>query len=523
MKKALVIALLGILFNTGYAANRSKKDNLKQIKRIEILSLDTLGGYDSKYAYPDENLNDLFAEQMDSLYHSWYVQNAYDVSFFQNDIEPSELAELPDSVYIQRLQSIDSFVDLSFNKTVKNFINLYTVRRHQLTEMILGLSTFYFPIIEEKLDQYDLPQELKYMPIIESALNPTARSRANAVGLWQFMYPTGKMYKLDIGTFLDERRDPEKASEAAAKYLSDLYKIYKNWHLVIAAYNCGPGNVNKAIRRAGGARDYWSIYYYLPRETRGYVPAFIAAAYFMNFYQEHNLTPRYPEFPIVTDTLQVRNYVHFDQISEVLNVPKEEIESLNPQYRLDIIPAKPDKPYALRLPLEKITEYIDMEEDIYALNRDKYFPNNEILVPKERGTYVADVNGKDRIVYTVKSGDNLGYIANRFHVRINDLRYWNNIHRNLIRIGQKIVVYVPAGKGADYAQSGNVRLTSQASASTQITSDGNFVYYTVRRGDSLWSIARRFPGVSNQDIMRLNGLSNSAIKPGQKLKIQPKS
>ncbi len=210
--------------------------------------------------------------------------------------------------------------------------------------------------------------------------------------------------------------------------------------------------MNKAIRRAGGARDYWTIYYYLPRETRGYVPAFIAAAYFMNFYQEHNLTPRYPEFPIVTDTLQVRNYVHFDQISEILNVPKEEIQSLNPQYRLDIIPAKEDKPYTLRLPLEKITEFIDMEEDVYALNRDKYFPNNEILVPKERGTYVADVNGKDKIVYTVKSGDNLGYIANRFHVRINDLRYWNNIHRNLIRVGQKMVVYVPAGKGAEYAQ-----------------------------------------------------------------------
>ena len=174
---------------------------------------------------------------------------------------------LPDSVYIQRLQSIDSFVDLSFNKTVKNFIDLYTVRKHDLTEVILGLSSFYYPMIEEQLDKYDLPQELKYMPVIESALNPTARSRANAVGLWQFMYGTGKMYKLEVNTFVDERRDPEKSSEAAAKYLQDLYQIYKNWHLVIAAYNCGPGNVNKAIRRAGGAKDYWAIYYYLPREN----------------------------------------------------------------------------------------------------------------------------------------------------------------------------------------------------------------------------------------------------------------
>jgi len=522
MKKAIVLLLLTTIGSLAVMADKADKASLKQIKRIEVLALDTINGYTSVYAYPDENLNDLFAQQMDSLYHSWYIQNSYDVNFFEDEAESSELASLPDSVYIQRLQSIDSFVDLSFNKTVKNFIDLYTVRKHDLTEVILGLSSFYYPMIEEQLDKYDLPQELKYMPVIESALNPTARSRANAVGLWQFMYGTGKMYKLEVNTFVDERRDPEKSSEAAAKYLQDLYQIYKNWHLVIAAYNCGPGNVNKAIRRAGGAKDYWAIYYYLPRETRGYVPAFIAAAYVMNYYQEHNLHPRYPDFPVVTDTIQVRNYVHFKQISETLNIPLEELQSLNPQYRLDIIPAKAEKPYTLRLPLEKIAEFIDMEEDVYALRRDEFFPHNEILVPKERGTYVADVNGKDRLVYTVKSGDNLGYIANRFHVRINDLRYWNNIHRNLIRVGQKIVVYVPAGKGEQYAQAGSVRMTSQGSSSAQVSTEGGFVYYTVRSGDSLWSIARRFPGVSNQDIMRLNNMSGNTIKPGQKLKIQPK-
>lgn len=524
-KKAIVLALLSTIIGYTAHADSEERSNLKQIKRIVVLSLDTINGYQSRYAYPDENLNDLFAEQMDSLYHSWYIQNSYDTSFFLEDSVNSEVASLPDSVYIQRLQSVDSFVDLSFNKTVKNFIDLYTQRRRELTEMMLGQSSFYFPMIEEQLDKYDLPQELKYMPVIESALNPTARSRANAVGLWQFMYGTGKMYKLDIGTFVDERRDPEKSSAAAAKYLNDLYQIYKNWHLVIAAYNCGPGNVNKAIRRAGGARDYWSIYYYLPRETRGYVPAFIAAAYVMNFYQQHNLTPRYPDFPIVTDTIQVTNYVHFKQIAETLNVPIEELKSLNPQYRLDIIPAKANKPYTLRLPIEKVAEFIDMEEQVYALRRNEFFPNNEILVPKERGYYAggADVSGKDRLVYTVKTGDNLGYIANRFHVHINDLRYWNNIHRNLIRVGQKIVVYVPSGKGESYAQAGSVKMTNKASASEQISSDGKYVYYTVRSGDSLWSIARRFPGVSNQDIMRLNNISGNTIKPGQKLKIQPKS
>ena len=525
MKKASVAILLIVICSLAAAAKSVEKTSLKQVKRIEILSLDTINGYESVFAYPDENLNDLFGEQLDSLFNSWYIQNSFDVSFFKNETEGSDLAALPDSVYIQRLQDIDSFVDLSFNQTVKNFIELYTQRRRQLTEMMLGLSSYYFPMIEEQLDKYNLPMELEYLPIIESALNPTARSRANAVGLWQFMYGTGKMYKLDINTFVDERRDPEKSSEAAAKYLNDLYQIYKNWHLVIAAYNCGPGNVNKAIRRAGGARDYWSIYYYLPRETRGYVPAFIAAAYVMNYYQQHNLQPRYPDFPIVTDTIQVHNYIHFKQIAESLNMPVEELQSLNPQYRLDIIPAKANKAYSLRLPIERVADFIDNEDTIYALHREKFFPNNEILVPKERGYYAggADISGRDRVIYTVKSGDNLGAISQRFKVSLNDLRYWNNIHRNLIRIGQRLVVYVPAGKGDNLALSKDVKLSSRAQGTPQISSDGSFVYYTVRRGDSLWSIARRFPGVSNQDIMHLNNMKDGSIKPGQKLKIQPKS
>jgi len=526
MKKTFIILLLGaFVFNQSFSRS-IERSSVKQIKRIEVLALDTINGYESKFAYPDENLNDLFSSQMDSLYHSWYIQNTYDTSFFEEDSTNAGISLIPDSTYIQRLQSIDSFVDLSFNKTVRNFIELYLERKRQLTEVMVGLSSYYFPIIEEKLDQYNLPQELKYMAVIESALNPNARSHANAVGMWQFMYGTGKMYKLDIGTFVDERRDPEKASDAAARYLNDLYQIYKNWHLVIAAYNCGPGNVNKAIRRAGGAKNYWSIYYYLPRETRGYVPAFIAASYVMNFYQLHNITPRYPDFPIVTDTIHVRNYVHFSQIAETLNIPKEQLQSLNPQYRLDVIPAKKDKPYTLCLPIERIPEFIDMEEQVYALRRNEFFPNNEVLVPKERGYYAggSEVSGKDKIVYTVKSGDNLGYIANKFHVSLTSLRSWNNIRKNLIRVGQKLVVYVPAGKGENYAQSASVKLADSATSSAQVSSDGQFVYYTVRRGDNLWSIARRFPGVSNQDIMKLNNMSSTTtIKPGQKLKIQPKS
>jgi len=539
MKKFQLLTFLLISFTGTILASTLGKESLKRMKRIEIVALDTIHGYESVYVSPDENLNDLFAEQIDSLINSWYIQNSYSLEGIEKEPDESEIVSIPDSIYIQRLQSIESYIDLSFNNTVKNFIKLYTQRRRNLTEVMLGLSAYYFPIIEEQLDRYNLPMELKYLPIIESALNPNARSRANAVGLWQFMYGTGKMYKLEIGTFLDERRDPVKSTEAAVKYLNDLYKIYKDWHLVIAAYNCGPGNVNKAIRRSGGTRDYWTIYYKLPRETRGYVPAFIAAAYVMNHYQEHNLTPRYPDFSIVTDTINIHDYLHFNQISEILKIPVEELQALNPQYRMDIVPGKADKPYPVRIPMEYVDNFIDHEEDIFAWNRDKIFPNNEILVPKgQRYYHPTEIQGKEKILYTVKSGDNLGFISEWFHVRINDLRYWNNIPRNMIRVGQKLAIYVPKNQADFYAGVNSMTFNQKqqfartkpvanavasSSSSSQIEYDSEFVYYTVRSGDSLWSIARQFPGVSNTDIIKLNNMTNgNKIKPGQKLKIQTK-
>ena len=536
MRNIQILLFLILCFSGTVLASTFKKESIKKLKRIEVIALDTIDGYQSRYVSPDENLNDLFAEQIDSLVNSWYVKHTYSINFTGVENDSSEIESIPDSVYIKRLQAIDSYIDLSFNKTVKNFIELYTQRRRELTEVMLGLSGYYFPMFEEALDKYNLPMELKYLPIIESALNPSARSRANAVGLWQFMYGTGKMYKLEIGTYVDERSDPQKATDAAAKYLSDLYKIYKNWHLVIAAYNCGPGNVNKAIRRCGGARDYWSIYYKLPRETRGYVPAFIAAAYVMNYYQDHNLSPRYPDFPMVTDTIQVHDYLHFKQVANVLNIPVEELEALNPQYRLDIIPAKKNKPYALRIPIEQVADFIDNEEYIFAYKRNELFPNNEILVPKGRNYYhPSEIAGKTRILYTVKSGDNLGFISQWFRVRINDLRYWNNIHKNMIRVGQKLAIYVPKGQSDYYTGLNKMSFarkqeslkhtpsTNTRTTSSQIEYGSKYIYYTVRSGDSLWSIARQFPGVSNNDIMQLNDLTDANIKPGQKLKIQPKS
>lgn len=543
-KWSLLITLIAFVsINTlqGHNAGEDLKREfgMKKARFIAITQLDSITGYQKTLTLPDEDLNTLEAEKLDSMVNTWYIQNAYaDADFDVNNI-PAELKKsLPDSVYIQRLQNIDTEVDLSFNNTVKNFIALYTIKRREQVSIMLGLANYYFPILEEILDKYNLPLELKYMAVIESALNPKAYSRAGACGLWQFMYGTGKMYGLEINTFVDERRDPIKATDAAARFLSDMYKVYGDWHLVIAAYNCGPGNVNKAIRRSGGARNYWEIYYRLPRETRGYVPAFIAATYAMTYAAEHQLAAKEPDFHIATDTLHVRNYLHYDQLVNMLNLDKNEISYLNPQYRRNVIPAKASKPYPLKLPVDAIGKFIDSEKEIYAYNREKYFPNNEIVTPKSRsaGYYTpVDVDGKDKVYYTVKPGDNVGFIATWFHVRASDLRYWNNIRRNLIKVGQKLVIYVPKGKGSYYkrfnkmsfaqkkaAASGKAVANTASSASTEKTTfDKNkFTYYTVRKGDNFWTIARRYPGISNNDIMRFNNIKDAkSLHPGQKLKI----
>ena len=515
--------------------NKRSVTTYGKLKAIQVADLDT-AGYKKVYGYPDENLNDLFEVKLDSLMDSWYVQNSFNLDSLELEALPDSLKKaLPDSVYIARLQNLDSYIDLSFNETVKNFITLYTIKRRKLVQVMKGLSAYYFPMFEETLDRYDLPQELKYMPVIESALNPRAFSRAGASGLWQFMYSTGKMYGLEVNSFIDERRDPVKATDAAARFLRDMYKIYGDWHLVIAAYNCGPGNVNKAIRRTGGKKNYWEIYYRLPRETRGYVPAYIAAAYMMSYGEEHLLYAKEPEFPIYTDTLSINSYLHFEQVSKVLKVPVEELRELNPQYRRDIIPATEEKTYILRLPQEYVAGFIDFEKQIFATDREKYFPNNQIVNPSKNYEHYAhvDVNGKAKVYYTVKSGDNVGYISSWFNVRSSDLRYWNNIHRNLIRVGQKLVIYVKP-QYADYyrefthltfsQKQARVGKTPTASAAKNISSDKNFIYYTVRRGDTLWGIAKQFNGVSNKDIMQLNNIKNErSLHPGQKLKIKRKA
>lgn len=496
----------------------------------------------------NENLNMLVSDKLDSLVHTWYIKNAFTYDNSEFDALPEEIKTyLPDSVYINRLQAIDSFLPLPYNETVRNLIGLYTIRKRELTSVMLGLSNYYFPIFEEALERYQLPLELKYLPIIESALNPKIVSRAGASGLWQFMIGTGKLYGLEINSYIDERNDPIKSSDAAARYLRDLYNIYGDWHVVIAAYNCGPGNINKAVRRSGGKQSYWDIYYSLPRETRGYIPVFIAATYVMNYEKEHLLKATEPKFKTVTDTIEVHNYLNFEQLSAVLNIPVEELRRLNPQYRRDVIPARPDKSYLLKLPTEAVSAYIDNEAQIFAYNRDRYFPNNKLVPLKGKSNStkgaITPVDGMREITHVVKSGDNLGAIASKYRVSVNDLRAWNVFRKKTLQIGQHITVYVP-GKplknkeaviekpttaqptlanqpvGTNTTIKGNQATPQEVASATS----GEYILYTIQSGDSLFTIAKKFPGITDADLRAFNNIRNvRGLVVGQQLKIPKKA
>ena len=544
--KSLFLTLLfSALFQSAIA------DDPKKIGQYVMVSLDT-AGVQTIYLEPDEIGRAVFSEKLDDLVSSWYVNNIFlSGTSLDLDFTLHRHIDLPDSVLIRRLQKAEAAVKLSYNSVVRDYIEMYTTRRPGQVEIMLGLSAYYFPFFEEIFDKYELPHELKYMAIIESALNPRARSRAGAVGLWQFMLGTAKGLNLEVTTFIDERTDVLKATDAAARYLKQLYDVYQDWHLVIAAYNCGPGNVNKAITRAGGKTDYWQIYYALPRETRGYVPAFIAAAYVMNYYREHQLTPRYPAMALNTDTIMVTQLINLRQIAANLNIELEALQDLNPMYRRDVIPGSPEKSYPVRIPVELVSDFILQSDTIYKHDRNVHFPGNTVVTPQTSAgsseeRYTPSLEGKTKILYTVKKGDNPGFIAGWYDVPVNDLKNWNNIRKNMIKVGQKLAVYVPEEKSDYYKKINNLSFSAKqslsgkqiptnaiasSSPSAEAASEpavasvsGGFEYYTVRKGDNLWTIARKYPGISNQDIMKLNNITDvKGLRAGQKLKIRPKS
>lgn len=403
-----------------------------------------------------DNINDNIDEEIelpesmtyevDSLLNTWLAQNyiTTDEECNASNFNP----QFSDSVYIDRLSRIPSIMEMPYNDIVKRFIDLYTNKLRRNVSFMLGASNFYVPIFEEALDAYELPDELKYLPLIESALNPSAVSRAGASGLWQFMLGTGKIYGLESNSLIDERRDPIKSSWAAAKYLRDLYTIYQDWNLVIAAYNCGPGTINKAIRRANGSKDYWSIYPYLPRETKGYVPAFIAANYVMRYYCDHNICPMDFKLPANTDTIQVTKDLHFEQISDICGINVDQIRSLNPQYKRDVVPGHA-KPCILRLPRNYVNTFIDSQDTIYTHRASELFSKRRVVAVKEtstrRTTNKSTSTGKapsgNLINYKIKDGDTLITIAQKYGVTVDDLKRWNNVKGTMIWEGKTLKIY----------------------------------------------------------------------------------
>jgi membrane-bound lytic murein transglycosylase D len=506
------------------------------ISFISVLCLSATVVTDTIIIKTDDNLERI-TRDLDSLVNSWYVKMA--LRNLPENSNDSVIGEFSDSVYKERLSKINSIINLPYNSIVRACIHVYTERRIESTIAILGLQDYYFPMIEDIFDSYGLPAELKYMAVIESALNPRAVSRVGATGMWQFMYSTGRLYGLTINSVVDERRDPVKATHAAAKYLKDMYNIYHDWVLVIAAYNCGPGNVDKAIRRSGNRRDYWEIYYRLPRETRGYIPQFIAATYVLNNYKEHHIQPLQIDMPVSTDTIMVEKDIHLSQISEVMNIPIEELRALNPQYKTGLIPGS-TKPQSLRLPMNHVGNFIDLSDTIRNHKHDIYLNKANLTVNPSRSFYAPpDMKGKAKIYYTVKDGDNLGFISEWFHVGLTDLRYWNDIYSNTIRVGQRITIFVDPSKAEYYSKINGMSATEKLNLSgspvtqKQVTvpsppmaevSDSGYVIYTVQYGDTIWDIVKKFDNVTTSEVLSLNNISDPGkIQVGQRLKIKKKS
>lgn len=380
---------------------------------------------------------------VDSLLSDWKAKNYIDLG---KDCSTSTVnPQFSDSVYIDRLSRMPTIMEMPYNEIVRKFIDMYTGRLRNQVAFMLSACNFYMPIFEEALDTYGLPLELKYLPIIESALNPSAVSRAGASGLWQFMLNTGKIYGLESNSLVDERRDPIKATWAAARYLKDMYAIYQDWNLVIAAYNCGPGTINKAIRRAGGKTDYWEIYNYLPKETRGYVPAFIAANYVMTYYCKHNICLMETNIPDATDTIQVNRNLHFEQITDVCGIGMDEVKSLNPQYKKNIIPGD-SKPQTLRLPINYISTFIDSQDTIYAHRSAELFKNRRTVSVANTRSTARSSKGKsssqgDVTYHRIRNGETLSTIARKYGVTVNQIKSWNGLRSTRINAGKRLKIY----------------------------------------------------------------------------------
>jgi len=442
-----------------------------------------------------------------------YDTDSYNIK--ETPLENLIIEDLPTALLKQRLATLNAKTpfNLSYNPDLERLIKTYLKNRKKSISNVMAKAKYFFPLFEEKLDKYDIPLEMKYLAIVESALRPKARSRVGATGLWQFMYPTGKQYGLMVSSYVDERQDPVRATEAACQYLEDLYLMFNDWDLALAAYNSGPGNVSKAIRRSGGNKNYWNIRQFLPRETASYVPIFYATMYLFEFADEHNLKAS-SEFNLhhfEVDSIQVKRLITFEQIQEKTGIDESLIQFLNPAYKLDIIPHIPKKNYSLVLPKEYIGLFVQNEAAIYA-----YAQAEEAKREKPLPKY-AEIN--QRIRYRVRSGDYLGKIAERYGVSVSKIKRWNNMRNSKLRIGQRLTIYPRKLTAHNTRKSTKKKNSKKKKQQIKPLPKGTQFTYTVKQGDSLWSIAQQYPNISANQIKEWNGIWDNKLKIGMKLKL----
>ncbi len=529
MKKFFWLGLLFFGYFIGYAQNPIKKvqDSLYKV-------VDTVNGIpvykklaktsfsEKKEKKQEINLEELetkglkdleIAKRYDSLwYKKLYQPILYDsIISLSNEVSKENSALVIDTVLLKKqLEKLNqkTQLDIVYHPALARTIQVFIKNRKNSLARLFKMGEYYFPIFEEKLAKYDIPLEMKYLAIVESALNPRAISRAGAGGLWQFMYSTGKMYGLEINSYVDERFDPLQSTEAACKHMQDLYKVFKDWNLVLAAYNSGAGNVTKAIRRSGGYKNYWNLRPYLPRETAGYVPLFQATWFLAEYAKEYGIdTNVKTKFHyIATDTVRIKKTITFDQISKLLKINTEELEFLNPQYKLNIIPYVENKNYTLKLPIELVGIFVNNENAIYAYVQQE-LNRREKPLPKF-------YKFNNYIVYRVRTGDYLGKIARKYHVSISKLKRWNRLRSNRLRVGQKLKIYSRYAIAISSKKKSKKKYTSRSRSKTA------FIYYKVKPGDTLWNISRRYR-TSVTDIKKWNRLkSTDKLRPGMTLKIR---
>ncbi|TVQ75979.1 MAG: LysM peptidoglycan-binding domain-containing protein [Flavobacteriales bacterium] len=469
------------------------------IKDAEFANIDSI--YPTQFVFDDLP----FAQLLDSIiWYDMHGSEGMELLLAADSIVP---ATGMDSIIAARIAALDAQTpfELRYNSDVHRFIQMY-LRKHEMVSRMLGLADFYFPLFEEVLDRNDMPLELKYLSVVESALNSRARSRVGAQGLWQFMYNTGKMMGLDINSLVDERNDPYKSTEAACAYLAKMYNWFGDWNMALAAYNAGPGNVNKAIRRSGGKKTYWEIRPFLPKETQGYVPAFIAVNYIMHYAADHGISPTpamYTYFQV--DTVEVQETLTFELLSDVLKIPIDQLEALNPMYRKNIIPASKEAYNTLVLPFPHMGVFLANEDSIYRLA-------NVAISPKVQEVTAQQVDQK---IHRVSSGENLSTIASKHRVSVAQIKTWNNLRNDRIYVGQRLQIQAPtAGPPSNQGASMSTNKIVEKSPGS------DFVLHRVQLGDTLYGIASKYPGISAEDIMRWNDISNpQGLRTGEQLKI----